>query len=162
MATPVPAAHRRQINLDTTDRRAMDVLAERVVGLASTDLVLAELDVTETKLARWLGDAQNRAAVNRHLLELKKSGELGRWLANSSLVDNVGIANQIAADEELHPNTRIKAVDSVTRVATTAGNQPRPETNAPRGPSFSLTLNFGGGQEAKISGETIEQDANQD
>jgi hypothetical protein len=145
--------------LDVTDSRTMALLAERALGLATNEQILSELGVSRTRLIQFMDDPSNRTAISRHLINLRKTGEMARWLSNAHLVDGVNVAHSITQDDEIHPSVRLKAVDTLIKSATNVGDQPKRDDPRSGGPTFSLTLNFGGEakEEMVINGNVNEE-----
>jgi hypothetical protein len=137
----------------------MALLAERALGLVTNEQILSELNVSKRKLVEFMDEPSNRTAISRHLVNLRKSGEMARWLSNAHLVDGVNTAHAITQDGDIHPSVRLKAVDTLIKSATNVGEQPKRDDPRNSGPAFSLTLNFGGEvkEEVVISGSVNEE-----
>jgi hypothetical protein len=136
--------------LDVDDSRTLALLAERALNLITNEQILSELNVSKRKLVEFMDDPSNRTVISRHLVNLRKSGEMARWLSNAHLVDGVNTAHTISQDGDIHPSVRLKAVDILIKSATNVGDQPKRDDPRSGGPTFSLTLNLGGEKEERL------------
>ena len=157
-AKPRPGRKPAHPRLTIKDGGTIELIAERVVGLISNELLLAELDCTEAEMVTFLKRPGVLAKVRRTAAELRQSGEVGRKLANTKLVNGVRRAASIIEDPEVGPNTAIAAAGLLSKVGATNGKQKQLEEQGPR---FSIVMNLGGEPleiETEIEGEVIDNE----
>ncbi len=131
----IPKCFRKENRADT-----LAVCADWACGLINKQSMLLRLDISEEKLTRWMNRPKNKRDVHIATDKLRRSGETARQAANVKMTDGVDVVAGIAADSNVSAGTRISAVQTINKIATSAGVQKKDDKEESR---FTINIILG-------------------
>lgn len=141
------------------DAMMVSKLAEIVLGMRSMTDLVHELSISENAITKLM--AQHKLAVRKQMVLKRHSGEVARSRATQLLDQTLDQIEVVLGDPETSPNVVLKSGELLNKLSGSGLRTELVEKAKAGGPAterFVVTINLGGAEPQKISGEIINHD----